>query len=128
MSKERGEDLFRALHNLLDAVTNLNLRDLEAEAKALSSSQEAGTSASASAKGKAKDPDPNWTEVPYDPVPITPLSTRPRVLQVVESSSESLIVPPSQISIEAVTVSLAEQSVNYSPVVLAAWAAMNIQG
>jgi hypothetical protein len=41
MSKERGEELFRALHSLLDAVTNLNLRDLEAEAKAASSSQKA---------------------------------------------------------------------------------------
>jgi hypothetical protein len=72
MSKERGEELFRALHSLLDAVTNLNLRDLEAEAKAASSTQKAkaesstqgvGTSASASAKEKAKDPDPDWTEV-----------------------------------------------------------------
>jgi hypothetical protein len=135
MSKERGEELFRALHSLLDAVTNLNLRDLEAEAKAATSPQEAkaesstqgaGTSASASAKGKAKDPDPDWTEVPYNPVPITPLSTRPRFLQVVGSSSESPIVLPSQISIEAV--SLADNPVNYSPVVLAAWAAMNIPG
>jgi hypothetical protein len=64
MSKERGDELFRALHSLLDAVTNLNLRDLEAEAKAAtasekaqaeSSTQGASTSASASSKGKAKD-------------------------------------------------------------------------
>jgi hypothetical protein len=41
---------------IIDAVTNLNLRDLGAEAKALSSSSEVGTSASGSAKGKAKDP------------------------------------------------------------------------
>jgi hypothetical protein len=76
MSKERGKELFRALHNLLDAVTNLNLRELEAEAKAASSPQEAkaesstqgaGTSASASAKGKAKDPDPDWTKLPFNP-------------------------------------------------------------
>jgi hypothetical protein len=53
MFKERGEELFRALHSHLDAVTYLNLRDLEAEAKAASSPQEAGTSASASAKEKA---------------------------------------------------------------------------
>jgi hypothetical protein len=64
MSEERGAELFRALHAIIDAVTNLNLRDLEAEAKALSSSSEAGTSASGSVKGKAKDPDPDWTEVP----------------------------------------------------------------
>jgi hypothetical protein len=34
MSKERGEELFRALNTILDAVTALNLRDLEAEAAA----------------------------------------------------------------------------------------------
>jgi hypothetical protein len=132
MFKERGEELFRALHSLLDAVTNLNLRDLKAEAKAATSPQEAkadsstqgaGTSASASAKGKAKDPDPDWTKVPYNPVPITPLSTRPRFSQVVGSSLESPIVPPSRISIEAV--SLADNPVTYSPAVFAAWAAMN---
>jgi uncharacterized protein YmfQ (DUF2313 family) len=61
-------ELFRALHSLLDAVTNLNLRDLEAEAKAESSLQRAD----ASAKEKAKDPDPDSTEVPFNPVPITP--------------------------------------------------------
>jgi hypothetical protein len=115
MSKERGEELFQALHSLLDAVTNLNLGDLEAEAKAEVSSQGAGTSASASAKGKAKDPDPDWTEVPYNPVPITPLSTRPRFSQVVGSSS---IVTPSQVSIKAV--SLANHPA-YSPAVIAAW-------
>jgi hypothetical protein len=47
MSKERGAELFRALHAIIDAVTNLNLRDLEAEAKASSSSAEKGTSAKA---------------------------------------------------------------------------------
>jgi hypothetical protein len=131
MSKERGEELFRALHSLFDAVTNLNLRELEAEAKAAtaskkaeaeSSTQWAGTSASASAKAKAKDPDPNWTEVPYISVPITPLSTRPRFSQVVGSSSESPIVPHRRISVEAV--SLANHPV-WSPAVIEAWAAMN---
>jgi hypothetical protein len=34
MSKERKEDLFRALNTILDAVTALNVRDLEAEAAA----------------------------------------------------------------------------------------------
>jgi hypothetical protein len=130
MSKEKGEELFWALHSLLDVVTNLNLRDLEAEAKAASlpekakaesSTQGADTSASASAKEKAKDPDPDWTEVPHNPGPITPLSTRPR-FQVVGSSSESPIVPPSQVSLQAL--SLANHP-TYSPAVLAAWAAMN---
>jgi hypothetical protein len=51
MSKEKCEELFRALHSLLDDVTNPNVRDLEAEAQAESSSQRAD----ASAKEKAKD-------------------------------------------------------------------------
>jgi hypothetical protein len=34
MSKERKEELFCALNTILDAVTALNLRDLEAEAAA----------------------------------------------------------------------------------------------
>jgi hypothetical protein len=80
MSEERDAKLFRALRAIIDAVTNLNLRDLEAEAKASSSSTEEGTSAKAFARGKAKDPNPNWNEVPYNPVHITPLSTRPRFL------------------------------------------------
>jgi hypothetical protein len=33
-TKEKGEELFRALNVILDAVSSLNLRDLEAEAKA----------------------------------------------------------------------------------------------
>jgi hypothetical protein len=36
MSKEREEELFRALNTILDAVIALNLRDLEAEAAAAS--------------------------------------------------------------------------------------------
>jgi hypothetical protein len=63
MSEERGAELFRALHVIIDAVTNLNLRDLEAEAKAAvasekaqaeSSTQGASTSASAYSKGKLR--------------------------------------------------------------------------
>ena len=125
MSEERGAELFRALHAIIDAVTNLNLRDLEAEAKASSSSSaEEGTSAKASARGKAKDPNPDWTEVPYNPVPITPLSTRPRFSQVVGSSSESPIVPPSRVALEATSLA------NYpalNPATVAAWAAMSDQ-
>jgi hypothetical protein len=36
MSEERGAELFQAFHAIIDAVTNLNLRDLKAEAKVLS--------------------------------------------------------------------------------------------
>jgi hypothetical protein len=32
--KEKGQELFRALNVILDAITSLNLRDLEAEARA----------------------------------------------------------------------------------------------
>jgi hypothetical protein len=119
MSKEKGEELFRALHSLLDAITGLNLRDLKAEAQGESSSHKAG----ASAKGKAKDPNPDWEDVPFHPVPITPLSTRPRFSQVVGSPSKTPIVPPSSVSTAAV--SLAERTV-FNPAVEAAWAAMNL--
>jgi hypothetical protein len=119
MSKERGAELSRALHAIIDAVTNLNLRDLEAEVRASSSCLEAVTSRSASVKGKAMDPNPDWTEVPYNQVPITPLSTRPRFFQVVGSSSESPIFPLSRIAVEAT--SLAENTV-YTPATIAAWA------
>ena len=34
MSREKGQELFRALNTLLDAVTALNLKDLQAEAAA----------------------------------------------------------------------------------------------
>jgi hypothetical protein len=119
MSKEKGEELFRALHSLLNAITGLNLRDLEAEAQGESSKQKV----EASSKGKAKDPNPDWTN-PSHPVPITPLSTRPRFSQIVGSPSESPVVPPSSIALEVV--SLANNPV-YSPAVIAAWAAMNAQ-
>jgi hypothetical protein len=124
MYEERGAELFQTLHAIIDAVTNLNLRDLEAEANALSSSAEEGISAEASARGKAKDPNPDWTEVPYNPVPITPLSTRPRFSQVVGSSSKSPIVPPSRVALEATS------PANYpalNPATVAAWAAMSDQ-
>jgi hypothetical protein len=125
MSEERGAELFRALHAIIDVVTNLNLRDLEAEAKASSSSSaEEGTSAKASARGKAKNPNPDWTEVPYNSVSITPLSTRPRFLQVVGSSSESPIVPPSWVALEAT--SLANYPAS-NPATVAALAAMSDQ-
>jgi hypothetical protein len=102
MSKEREEELFRALNTILDAVTALNLRDLEAEAAAAVADDQGETStqgASASSKGKAKVADPDWEDIPFNPVPITPLSSRPRFSQVVGSSSESPVVPPSPVSV-----------------------------
>jgi hypothetical protein len=92
MSKERKEELFRALNTILDAVTALNLRDLEAEAASGVAADQGETStqgASASSKGKAKVANPDWEDIPFNPVPITPLSSRPRFSQVVGSSSES---------------------------------------
>jgi hypothetical protein len=117
MSKEKGKELFRALHSLLDAITGLNLKDLEAEAQAESSKQ----GVYASSKGKAKDPNLDWEDVPFHPVPITPLSCRPKFSQVVGSSSETPIVSPSPVPIAAV--SLAERPV--ISVVEAAWTRMN---
>jgi hypothetical protein len=62
MSKEREEELFRALNTILDAVTALNLRDLEAEAAAAVAADRGETStqgASAFSKGKDKVADPD---------------------------------------------------------------------
>jgi hypothetical protein len=78
MSAERGVELFQALHAIIDDITNLNLRDLEAEVKASSSYAEEGTSAKHMQRGKARDPNLDWTEVLYNHVPISPLSIRPR--------------------------------------------------
>jgi hypothetical protein len=85
MSKEREEELFRALNTIFDAVTALNLRDLEAEAAAAAAADQGETStqgASASSKGKAKVANPDWEDsIPFNPAPITPLSSRPRFSQ-----------------------------------------------
>jgi hypothetical protein len=98
MSKEKDEELFRALNVILDAITGLNLRDLEAEAVADrgESSTKAATQPS---KGKDKVDNPDWEDVPFNPVPNTPLSSRPRFTQVVGSSCETPIVPPSPIAV-----------------------------
>jgi hypothetical protein len=60
----------------------------------------------------------------YNPVPITPLSTRPRFLQVVGSSSESPIVPPSRVALKAT--SLANYPA-FNSATVAAWAAISDQ-
>jgi hypothetical protein len=102
MSKERKEELFRALNTILDAVTALNLMDLEAEAAAAVAADRGETSthgASASSRGKDKVADPDWENIPYNPAPIIPLSSRPRFFQVVGFSSESSIVSRSPISV-----------------------------
>jgi hypothetical protein len=92
MSKERGEELFRALNVILDAVSSLNLRDLEAEAKA-DRGESSSKAAAESSKGKDKVAEPDWEDIPFNPVPITPLSSRPRFTQVVGSSSEAMAPP-----------------------------------
>jgi hypothetical protein len=119
MSKEHGKELFRALNTIIDAVTALNLRDFEAEAAAAVAADQGETStqgASASSKGKAKVANLDWEDVPFNPVPITPLSSRPRFSQVVGSSSESPVVPPSPISVAACAMANAGQAGGAQPV------------
>jgi hypothetical protein len=55
MTKEKGEELFRALNIILDAITGLNLRDLEAEAVA-----NRGESLSKAATESSKEKDKVW--------------------------------------------------------------------
>jgi hypothetical protein len=119
MSKERKEELFCALNTILDAVTALNLRDLEAEAAAAVAADQGETltqGASASSKGKAKVANPDWEDIPFNPVPITLLSARPRFFQVVGSSSESPVVPPSPILVAACAMANAGQAGGAQPV------------
>jgi hypothetical protein len=92
MSKEKGEELFRALNVILDAVSSLNLGDLEAEARA-DRGESSSKAAAESSKGKDKAAEPDWEDIPFNPVPITPLSSRPRLTQVVGSSSEAMAPP-----------------------------------
>src|SRR6476660_4636579 len=93
MSREKGQELFRALNTLLDAVTALNLKDLEAEAAA-DRGETSAQGAAAPSKGKDKVPNPDWEDVPFQPVPITPLSSRPRFSEVVGESVQSRLEPP----------------------------------
>jgi len=107
MSKE-NEELHRAFDSLLEAISNLEVggwqAGFEAAASAPSTVKEPAKRVerairaalpSAVAKGKAKDPNPDWEDVPFNPVPITPLSRAPRFAQVVGSppSSSSLAGP-----------------------------------
>jgi hypothetical protein len=64
MSKEKGKELFRALNVIIDAITSLNLRDLEAGPVA--DRGEASTKATTkSSKGKVKVANPNWEDLPF---------------------------------------------------------------
>jgi len=100
MSREKGQELFCALNTLLDAVTALNLKDLEAEAAA-DRGETSAQGAAAPSKGKDKVPNPDWEDVPFQPVPITPLSSRPRFSQVVGESVETPIRTPSSLAVAA---------------------------
>jgi hypothetical protein len=91
-TKEKGEELFRALNIILDAVSSLNLRELEAEAK-VDREEFSSKAAAGSLKGKDKVAEPDWEDIPFNPVPITPLSNRPRFTQVVGSSLEGISPP-----------------------------------
>jgi hypothetical protein len=74
MSKERGEKLFHALKVVLNAITDLNLRDLEAESVA-DRGESSSKDATKSSKGKDKVDNPDWADPFFHPVPIPPLSS-----------------------------------------------------
>jgi hypothetical protein len=76
--QEKRQGAFQALHGLLDAISALNLKDLEAIAEGESSSR----ASTGSSRGKAKVADVNWEDVPFHPVPVTPLSRGPKFSQV----------------------------------------------
>jgi hypothetical protein len=73
-------------------VSSLNLRDLEAETKA-DQGESSSKAAAESSEGEDKVAEPDWEDIPFNPVPITPLSSRPRCTQVVGSFSEAMAPP-----------------------------------
>jgi hypothetical protein len=73
-TKEKGKELFCALNVILDVVSSLNLRDLEAEAKA-DRGESSSKAAANSSRGKDKVAEPDWEDISFNSVPITPLSS-----------------------------------------------------
>jgi hypothetical protein len=67
-NKRASLELFSALNVILDAVSSLNLRDLEAEAKA-DRGESAIKAAAESSKGKDKVAEPDWENIPFKPRP-----------------------------------------------------------
>jgi hypothetical protein len=94
--KRERRGAFRALNVILDAIIGLNPRDLEAESVADRGKSQT-KAATESSKGKDKVDNPDWAHVPFHPIPITHLSSRPRFTQVVGSSCETPIVSPNPI-------------------------------
>jgi hypothetical protein len=91
MSKERKEELFRALNTILDAVTALNLRDLEAKAAAAVVADQGETSAqgaSASSKGNADTSSLQATECTN----LVSLSTKTQILSLPRLVLRSLTI------------------------------------
>jgi hypothetical protein len=76
---KRKEELDRALHGLLNAISNLKVGDWDA-----GSAESSSAALFRSSKGKAKVADPDGEDTPFHHVPITPLSSRPRFVQVVQ--------------------------------------------
>ena len=123
MSKE-NEELHRAFDLLLEAISNLEVGGWQAGFKAAASAPPTvkepvkrvepavrAAPPSAAAKGKAKDPNPDWEDVPYNPVPITPLSRAPRFAQVVGSPpSSSSLAGPSRPVIGSAVAAMAARS------------------
>jgi hypothetical protein len=87
MSKKKKE-LERALHALIGSISNIKVGDWKA-----SFAESSSAALTLSSKGKAKVANPDWEDKPFHHIPITPLSSRPRFVQVVGSSSE-LLAPP----------------------------------
>jgi hypothetical protein len=114
MSGEK-EYLDAALDGLLTAISRLEVGGWYAvwEAAGRARAEEGAESrepssvpAPPSFEGKDKVANPNWEDIPFNPVPITPLSSKPHFAQVVGSSSEAM-APPRPTVIGAATVTAA---------------------
>jgi hypothetical protein len=115
MSKENGKELFRNVNVILDAITNLNVRNLEVEAVEI----EGRTSSTQPNLQKEKIRLTILTGSTFHSIQsplLQDLSSRPRISQVVGSSFETPIVSP-------IPIAVASSSLADRPVIGAAAAA-----
>jgi hypothetical protein len=57
-------------------------------------------------KKKDKVANPDWEDIPFNPVPITPVSSRPRFAQVVGSPSKTMAPPCPHMGVATITATL----------------------
>jgi hypothetical protein len=80
MFKERGNELFRALNVIFDAVSSLNVRNLKVEAKA-NRGESSNKAAAGSSKKKDNVAESDWEDIPFYLASILPCLVDPVLLR-----------------------------------------------